>query len=423
METADLVVIGLGTAGAAAAGLAAGAGLKVIGLDRRPLETAGARWVNAVPKWCFERAGLALPEPPELRVASSPFHLIAGWGPTRLTLAGHELLEVDMRLLIARLQREAVAAGAELRGAVSVTGFSNGVLDTDAGPIQTRWVADASGLAGAGLIQRPRPRPEELCTAAQEVRRINNHQSAMAFLRRYDAAEGETLAFTCVAGGYSVVNVRVDGDEISILTGSIPATGAPAGRVLMDRFVEEHAWVGDTIFGGARAIPLGRPHLRLAEGPVALLGDAANQVYAMHGSGIGAGLVAAAMLVKSLAGGGTPEDYNYEWQRAWGGQMAGAVAFARFSSTVTPEDMATLIRSGLMNPDLTRKGLEQTPPTPAAATLPLLALGVARAPQLALRLAPVLARITALRALYATVPRELDKLPAFEARVDRLLRG
>lgn len=423
MDTVDLVVVGLGTAGAAAAGLAARAGLKVVALDRRPLDQAGARWVNAVPKWCFERAGLRLPEAPELRAASAPMHLVAGWGPTRLTLAGHALYEVDMRLLVARLQAEAAQAGAELRGQVAVRSLTDGVLHTDAGPIRARWVADASGLAGAGLLSRPRPRPEELCTAAQEVRAVTDRQGALSFLRRYDAAEGETLAFTCVAGGYSVVNVRLEGEELSILTGSVPATGAPSGRALMDRFVAEHTWVGETIFGGARAIPIGRPSLRLAEGPVALLGDAASQVYAMHGSGIGAGLVAAAMLVEALSGGGTLDDYNYQWQRTWGGEMAGAAAFARFSSTVTPEDMAGLIRAGLMNGDLARKGLEQTPPTPALTTLPVLALGVLKAPRLAVRMGPVLGRIAALRALYATVPRDPAQLADFEARVDRLVQG
>lgn len=423
MEQADLVVIGLGTAGAAAAGLATRAGLKVIGLDRRPLDGAGARWVNAVPRWCFARAGLRLPEAPELRAEGVPFHLVAGWGPTRLTLTSHTLMEVDMRLLVARLQREAAQAGADLRGGVAVRGLVDGVLQTDAGPIEARWVADASGLAGAGLIDRPRPRPEELCTAAQEVRHVRDRQGALEYLRRYDAAEGETLAFTCVAGGYSVVNVRLDGDEFSILTGSVPATGAPSGRVLLDRFAEDNPWMGEVIFGGARAIPLGRPHLRLAEGKVALLGDAANQVYAMHGSGIGAGLVAASMLVEALAAGGTPDDYNHQWQREWGGLMAGAVAFARFSNTVTPADMSALIQAGLMNPGLARKGLEQTPPYPDPLALPGLALGVARAPRLALRMAPVLTRIATLRALYATCPRDPAQLPAFEARVDRILQG
>ena len=62
-------------------------------------------------------------------------------------------------------------------------------------------------------------------------------------------------------------------------------------------------------FGGQRAIPLGRPHDTLASDRVALVGDAARQVFSAHGSGIGAGMVAARMLVDAIVRGAGPAEY------------------------------------------------------------------------------------------------------------------
>ena len=57
----DVVVVGAGTAGAAAAAFCAERGLKTICVERAPLDRAGAAWVNGVPAWAFSRAGLAQP--------------------------------------------------------------------------------------------------------------------------------------------------------------------------------------------------------------------------------------------------------------------------------------------------------------------------------------------------------------------------
>ena len=420
MTRYDVVVLGLGTAGAAAAALCAARGLTVLGLDARPLDQAGARWVNGVPRWAFEAAGLPAPAEPELRGEGHRFHIVAGWGPERVTVQDHGVMEVDMRHLVARLQGLARDAGADLRGGVRARGREGDVLQTDDGPIAARVIVDASGLAGPNLLGRPRPVAAELCVAAQEVRAVRDAQAAAAFLAAHGVAEGETLCFTGVEGGYSIVNVRVEGDEVGVLTGSIPALGFPSGRALLDRFLEDQPWVGDRVFGGARAIPLSAPATRLAAGNVALLGDAASQVFAMHGSGIAAGMLAARLLADTLADGGTPDDYNWKWQRQWGGLLAGAQDFARFSRDLTTDDVRTLIRSGLMNEAMVRDGLAQRPPSLDPRTLPTLALGLARAPRLGARVLPVAARMEALRALYAAYPRDPARVPAWERWLGRV---
>jgi glycine/D-amino acid oxidase-like deaminating enzyme len=63
---ADAVVLGGGTSGVNAALQLARIGLDVALLEQRRMGAGGARWLNGVLAWQFERAGLAVPERPEV---------------------------------------------------------------------------------------------------------------------------------------------------------------------------------------------------------------------------------------------------------------------------------------------------------------------------------------------------------------------
>lgn len=420
MEHFDLAVVGAGTAGAAMAWRGARVGMRVVCLERGPLASAGARWVNGVPGWAFDAAGLARPEGAELRGEGGAFHLVAGWGPGRLVLREHGVLDVDMPLLVARLQGLAREAGAELRGDVRVDGLEAAGLATSAGPLRAAVVVDASGLHGAQLLGQPRVAPRFLCVAAQELRRVVDLPAARAFLARHAVPPGETLCFTGVAGGYSILNLRVEDDLVSLLTGSLPALGHPSGVALLRRFVAEQPWIGERLQGGSRAIPVRRPLDRLADGPVALLGDAGCQVFSAHGSGIGVGLVAARLLADTLAGGGTPWDYAVAWQRRWGGLIASYELFRQLSEQLSPDDLRQLMAAGLLDPELTAAGLTQRPVRVPPRKLPGLAAGLLRAPALGRRFAPTLARMGVARLLYARYPRDPGALPAWSRTVARV---
>ena len=359
--TFDLAIAGAGTAGAALAGHAARAGMRVVCVERRPLGEAGARWVNGVPRWMFEEAGIDEPRGDERLGYGHPFHLVAGRGPERVVVREHDVLDVDMRLLVARLQRDAIDAGADLRGGVTVHGLESGVLATSAGPLRARWFVDASGLAGARLLDQPRMHPADVCTAAQQVRVVRDPAGAREFLARHGVEPRATLCFTSIAGGYSIVNVRVDGDHVSMLTGSIPALGNPSGARLLASFVEDNAWIGDVVFGGARAIPLRRPHV-LARGDVALLGDAGSQVFSAHGSGIGVGLVAARQLADALARGAGPQGYARAFRRRWGLLLASYDLLRRLSQRLDARHVGWMMRAGLLNETSVRTALEQRLP-------------------------------------------------------------
>ena len=428
----DLAIVGGGTAGAAVAAAAVRHGLSARLFEAGPLEEAGARWVNGVARWAFTEGGLALPEPPERRgeAGGEPaFHLIAGAGPSRITVRNIDMIDVDMRHLVARLQGLARAGGAQLEGGRKVIGWRAasgfGVLQLDGGEeVEARVIVDASGMAGARLgSQEPLPR-DQICVASQRVCRVRDPQRARAWLQAQGASLHEPVCFAGIAGGYSILNIRLmeGAEEVSLLAGSIPGLGHPAGQLVLDRFIEEQGWVGEVRFGGTRAIPLGLPLAELAQGPLVRLGDAGRQVFAAHGSGIGAQLVAAELLGRTLAAGGGPWDFNVAWQRRWGGSLAQSHLFARFSSELTGADLGRMISDGLMTESLIRGAMEQREGPPPLAELPGLARGAWRSRKLMARLLPVGLRMARVHRHYRHFPDDPAGVGAWRAGLERLVR-
>lgn len=391
--TTEVAIVGAGTAGAAAALCCAQNGLEVVCVDRSALDQAGAHWVNGVPASCFERAGIAPPEPPECLARGVDFHLVAGYGPERVVIEDHDLMEVDMRRLVERLQTEAREAGATFIGSTRVRGSNGPALETDRGRISADWIVDASGLSGARLLDQKRPAPEKLCAAAQAVYRVSERAAAKDFFARHDVPVGDTLCFSGIEGGYSILNLRLDGEHLSILTGSIPADGHRSGRAILRDFVDEHDWIGEREFGGSRAIPVGAPLERFVRKNVVAIGDAARQVFSAHGSGIGAGLIAARLLADALADGRGPKGYERDWQAEFGPLFASYAVFADFTRTLTVDDLADMMRSGLMDADMATAGLTQRMPPVEPRRLVAKVRGLLQAPALAARLAPAAARM------------------------------
>lgn len=431
------MIVGAGASGAACAAFLAEAGLRVVCLERRPLGEAGARWVNGVPRAAFARAGVAVSEGDEHRGGPDPFHVVVadalGSGaplerPAALTIREHDVIHVDMRLLVARLQARAQRAGAELRQGVVVHGWrGDGSLETSDGPISARFFVDASGLTGARLLGQAAVPRVELCAAAQEVRDIVDPEAARRFLARVGAQPGESIGFLGVAGGYSVLNVHVAHDlrTVGVLTGSLPALGFPSGKAILEHFAAAHSWVGAAHFGGSAAIPLRRPYDRLADERVALLGDAGCQVFPAHGSGVGAGLIAARLLADVISSGRSLRDYEVAWQREHGALMASFDVMRRFSQALDGAQVARMMHLGLAEPGLMQAGLNQELPRVSLLALAKLGPSMLRA----LRIDPVLgksllaagARSRLVHALYARYPRDVRYLPSWSRAVDRLI--
>jgi flavin-dependent dehydrogenase len=413
-ESVDVVVVGAGSSGAAAAAFLAEQGARVRLIERRALDVAGARWVNGVPLAAFRDAGVEAPVAPERRGGPSPFHLTAPSG-ARVVIDGHEVVDVDMRLLVARLQARARAAGAQLVGDTAVTGLTSEGVATAGGEIRARWIIDASGLAGARLLGQPRPARTDLCAAAQEVHEVRDPTAARAFFAQHGVDPGTVLGLVGTAGGFSVVDVHLahDAREVAILTGSIPALGHPSGKALLDRFVAEHAWIGARIFGGAGAIPLCRAHDRLADDRVALVGDAGCQVFPAHGSGVGSGMIAARLLADTIARGAPLRAYELAWHRRRGGLHATYDVLRRWNQTLSAAQIDRLLASGALDPVLARAGLDQRMPAIEPRALGHQVRALIGEPSLRSSLAITAIRAAAARALATMYPRDARAVPAW----------
>lgn len=421
---ADVAILGLGSAGAAAAALCAERGLKVVGLERGSLARSGARWVNGVPAWVFAHSGLAGPGPGEAHARGVPFHMLAGHGPDRQVITDHDLMEVEMPVLIQRLLAKARRHGATLHEqaqGLQVQGQSvQAHVGTSTVEIQAEVVVDATGLSGLKLLRGGQD-PGPLCAAAQQKRALLDPQSAQAFFAAHGVPADQTLCFTGIAGGYSIINVQLHGGQVSILAGSVPKLGHPSGLKLLEDFAASHDWIGETLAGGARVVPLGQPLACVGRDQHVALGDAAGMVFSAHGSGIAQQLLAARLLADTLALGGDAWSFNRAWQRERAGALCAMVVFRAFSQTLSLEEMRTLMGSGVMGASLTRATLVQKDPVPTLPEASAALRGLAGNPTLAKRLVPVLARMEALKALHRRYPATVAGLDRWSTRREQLL--
>lgn len=413
-----VVVLGLGTAGAAAAAFLARSGVQVTGIDALPLEQTGARWVNGVPAWSFDAVGLERPSGPELRSPSAPFHLVAGWGGPSITAPS--VLEVDMRHLTTRLLDAARGAGAELRGGVRVRQVDGGRVELPDGTLQADVVVDATGHAGLRLLGQPKVPAHDLCAAAQEVREVADPDAAAAFFRERGAQPGEVVCFTGIAGGYSILNTRLDGRHVGLLSGSIAGSEHPSGAAILKRFVADNPWIGPRLFGGQRSIPLRRPLEVIGWGRTVSLGDSASMVFAAHGSGVAQQLLAARVLARELASGGDAWSVNVAWQRAHGGLLASSDLLRRASEGLSIDDLAVLMQRGVMSPGMSSDTMAQRPPRPPLRAVLRAGRGLAKLPKQARRMVPPLVRGRLVEAHYRRYPSRPEGLPRWRAQLERL---
>ncbi|KAA3614453.1 MAG: FAD-dependent oxidoreductase [Planctomycetota bacterium] len=437
-ENFDVVILGAGTGGASAAAFFAESGYRTALLDRRPFSEAGARWINGVPDWMFEQAGVELPQNPELR--GSPgvgrFTLLGIHDGARLSVDDSPVLRVDMRLLVERLQKRARQAGAVVFEQIQLGDFEfendrprSLELQREGNGASLRLRAslfvDASGLNGA--IRRkvpsldavcPKVPAQHLCTAAQEVCEVLDPQGAEDFLHRYRAQPEEVVCRTGVDGGYSIANVVVEhgNEEAELLTGSIADGNHASGPELIRQLRVREPWLGPAKFGGSGLIPLRRPYDRLAVPGLALIGNSACQVFPAHGSGIGIGMLAAKILVESVRTFSDPGCLEATWaysagfHRRHGGLLGAYDVFRRLSQSLSGAETEILLKSGLITMGGFRAGMVQRMP-PVGLKEALVQLGgMLRSPRLGLHLLRRIAPLPRVYRHYQRYPLEPDEV-------------
>lgn len=420
VRESDVVVVGAVTAGANVAWQLARRGLSVTILERRRFDEGGAHWHNAVPPWQFDRAEVPRPEPPERVTDGGTTHLFGPDGTHAVTVDG-PAWSVDMSALGARLRHAGTDTGVRVIEAstgleagldgdritsLTVTGSLDGAEATRH-ELRARLFVDASGHTGAlrrhsPVLRRwcpPVPRTE-LCSAGDHQIEVADTGGATAFLERHGALPGDGVTVVGTDGGFSTRAIRVSEDlsHASVLVGCLAdGHSSTAPRMIADVRAAE-PWLGASVHSGVGVIPLRRPYARITAPGIALVGDAAAQVFCGHGSGIGTGLMAGTMLAEAVADADDPGDaatlwrYQAEFQHTFGGLLASYDAVRRMSTALGGDGVAAMIRAELLNPKLSTAGLDQREVSPDPRDLPGMAASLTRRPRLAAAVIPWLAR-------------------------------
>lgn len=441
----DVVVVGAGTAGANAALQLARRGRSVLLVERRAAHLGGAQWHNGVLDRQFRSAGVP---PPAGRARSSDGAVARLVGPdgARGAVVTAPTVRADMAALGAHLRRAALDAGVELvdHAVVRDVGYRGqrlAALTLQVQPpggtprtvkVEADLAVDASGRGGAlrrrsPVLARwcPPPRSGELCAAADLRLRVADPEGAKRFLERHGANAGDHVNRVGVHGGWSTRSITVSEDleEVSLLVGCVADGRHGTIPGMLAAALDEEPWIGEQISAGRGLIPLRRPYARLTAPGLALVGDAACQVFPAHGSGIGLGLIAGTMLAEAVApaadAGGAAALWRYQsgFHRAHGGDLAGYDALRRMTTAIGPAGVARMVRAGMPGPSMVHAGLDQRWGAPPLGELLGSARGLAADPGLAALLAPWLVRAQAARALASRYPH--DPLDAALARWDR----
>ena len=432
----DAVVVGAGTAGAAAAWAMAQKGLSVALVEARAFGEAGARYVVGLPAWVFDALGVARPEAPELIEPGARTHFATQAGRTVFTLeaGANPMWTVDGSRLVDRLHGLALAAGETpierarlgddtLQGPrpVAVT-----ILPADGAPVrlEAALFVDASGMAQA-LLRRvptlatdcPPPGRRDACSAVAFSCPVTGPGAALSFLEARGAHPGEAVTWFGIEGGYSSVLLQID----AALAHAHVVIGVTAGRPyrtapeLFDDLRRHERWLGPRTSGGARSSPLRRPYDRLSAPGLALLGDAANFTYSAHASGIGMGLVAARLLADAAAGhadpGGLPATWAYgaAVHRTLGSRLGAMDVLRRLFRSLSGAEADELLSAGFLAPQATATGLALQEPVPSLSDAAWIARAFARNPLLGAKVARAAARVPLVMQAHRRYPVTPDR--------------
>lgn len=285
----DVLVVGLGPAGASAARAAAKAGARVVAVDRRE--------VPGLPVQCAEFVPLSLgQEVPDLRESVvQPIDAMdtftEGDGPRRDPLPGWI---IDRARFDARLAASAAEAGADCRFGVAITAVGPDGVD----------LADGTRLRPRVLVGADGPRSAVARAIGREIRVFAHTRQVTVPLLIPHRATDIFLSAT-MPGGYAwlfpkgdVANVGLGVDasaraHLRVLLEGLLAQLAREGRIAWDVL----ATTGGLIPAGGPLDPVGR----LGEVDVLLAGDAAGLTNPITGAGIASAVISGRMAGEAAA--------------------------------------------------------------------------------------------------------------------------
>jgi menaquinone-9 beta-reductase len=421
-KTVEVAIIGAGIAGSHLAGLLVKNGISTVLVDRRSLDKAGPHWINAVPGWMFDAAGVERPQGEELFDQNDRFIIRAPNKKTRLNVTDLGVLDVHMKHLGTRLKQNFIQQKGSSRvleatiigGRCTAGRLCEVVGETQEGKtitIKAKLFVDASGFKAAlrknhPLAERlwPNVTRENSCTAAQVTLAINDRHGALNYLESHHINTGDVLSDVGFMGGYSLFRSQIDHglNHISLLCGVRALPQYDSAFNVIEQFKKEHPWIGTSFIEGRGAIPLNRPYHELVAPGLALLGDSACQVYSAHGSGIGVGLIAAKILADTICEAkhidqdhGSIEvltAYQRKFHEKYYKRLYFSEHFRKFSQNLDENRMIQLIESGVLSERLAKQTLMQDDPhLPPSSIKPFLRSAVS-SPRVFASMLPVFSR-------------------------------
>lgn len=435
----DIAVLGAGPAGAASALFLAQHAFKVALIEKRRFAHAGPSWVNGVYVEAFDATGLSRPSGEEVELAGFDVAFFSADMRERREIPASGFTNVRMRPFVDRLHRQAFAAGVtgfeemhlvdtQFKGERPVVlQFVRGATDSVAAKekisVKAKLFVDATGLHGFLRSQIPaihqlqgEHADYDLCTAMQENCHIRDVAAAREFLRANKVKPGTLMSILGTAGGYSTMTVHIapDVSEVGLLAGSIKDPHYLTGVQMLRKFKDEHPWVGERISGGGGTIPLRAPLALLTAPGVAVVGNAANQVFSTHGSGVMPAIQSARLLADAVRGAADPGDadvlwqYTLNFQKSLGGMLASYNLFRKFSQQLSADEIGKMFRYNLMTSQLAIAGIRQELPSPSWENAMSIAAVTMQDPLFAAKLMRALAAMPLVYLHYKTFPAKRD---------------
>lgn len=420
-ESVDVAIIGAGIAGCHLAQALASHDISTALIDQKSIDKAGPHWINAVPAWMFDASGLPLPQGDELFDRNDRFIIRAPNKKNRLVINDLGMLDVHMKLLGNRLKHgfSQQASAHVVEASIKRGYFSHDRLmeiggetkDGKSVVIKARLFVDASGLKATLRKNHPHAQrlwpiihPADTCTAAQVTFFIKDRHGAQTYLEKQHVQPGDVLSDVGFMGGYSLFRSQIDHNlnHISILCGVRAVPEYDSALTVVDKFVQKNPWIHQSFIEGRGVIPINGPYHQLIAPGLALLGDAACQVYSAHGSGIGIGLIAAKILADTIIEahdadldiGSLPALAKYPrvFHKKYYKRLYFSEHFRKFSQDLDDTQMIKLLKSGVLSDQLAQQTLMQMDPhLPRSSIGPFLASAL-KSPRIFASMIPVLTK-------------------------------
>jgi digeranylgeranylglycerophospholipid reductase len=355
--SADVIVVGAGTAGCLFAWRMAEKGHQVLILEKKPLKSLGsAIEIFHMGEGETDRFNLPHPEPPELIHTETISYTYSPDLQVCLPIRG-TFFVMNMPAFMQRMQRYAGEAGAAFLekagvedviigkgGLIGVSGVHNG----EGFEARGRLVVDASGLAGAVRTRLPdefgvenAPVPSGKCLY-------------VCLELRSDIPEG----FPTGSNGYMFHKAfwnKSYGDDVVLGIGQ-PNSFDYAWQKHKEWREEYFGDPGKVVGRRQGAIPFTRTPFSLVGDGFLMIGDAANQNKPFSGEGVTSGFaaveIAANVAERALKVGDTSRaelwDYNVRYQHGQGAKFAASFAQLPAAAELAREDVDFLFRKGII---------------------------------------------------------------------------